>query len=68
MKSFQSAAATQVLASTAQSAVTDHKEKGMDHLLASACLFFPWHHPPEAEGCPQGHFNHSPVTRCIGMH
>lgn len=41
MKRFQYAAATQSLASTAESAVTDRKEKGLDHPLAPACLSFP---------------------------
>lgn len=66
MKGFQNAAATQSLASTAESAVTDRKEKGLDHPLASACLSFPCHHPPEAGGWSQGHFNCSPVT--VWMH
>lgn len=41
MKSLQNAAATPSLASTAQSAVGDDKEKGLDHPLASACDLSP---------------------------
>lgn len=62
MKTFQNAAAAQCLASSTQTAATDRKEKELDHLLAPASLSFPWHHPPEAGGWPQGHFNGSLVT------